>query len=262
VYALDRTHPLAEDLDWLPRELKALRWGATGASWLTLTGLAIAATVASAGALTQLAALVAAGGFFAGRRMARRLVLRRLERLAHGRLDLVRPGIEAQGRLIHVSGRVSAPSTLPSFLHAIPAVYRRMTFRFGHTRFLHEAAVDFDLVDGDGQRLRVHVDGARLFVPPARELADYPLGLFTGRALPASLARVLGPDGAHAAKRGKAIAAAEVVLQADTLVDVVGYKTETIDAQAGSRVGRSPPTRVALCAGRIPLIVTPRPPPS
>jgi hypothetical protein len=260
VYQLDRTHPLRDDLDWLPRELKALRWSTTGATWAGATGLALAATIASAGMLAHVAAGAAAAGLYAGARLGRSLTRRRLERLARGRLDLVRVGGATEGRLVHVAGRVIARANLPSFLHAVPSVYRRMSFRLSGTRFVHEAAVDFDLVDAAGERLRVHVAGARLFVPAPRDLADYPAALFTRPDLPPSLAAVLGPRGAEIAGRRASVPAAEIALCAGALVDVIGYKTETPDPTAEARMGRGPPMRPALQAGRVPLIVTPAAP--
>jgi hypothetical protein len=256
MHALDRTHRLRQDLDWLPRELKLLRWSATGACWVGVTGTAVAVTLASAGMLAHVAAVAAAGGIYAGGRFGRSLMLRRLGRLAHGGLDLVRLANEAEGHLVHVSGRIRADKTLPSFLHRIPAVYRRMTFQLGRSRFIHEAAVDFDIVDTAGARLRVHVDSARLLVPPTRDLADYPAALFAGGAMPPSLARVLGAHAVRAARDSEAIPSAELLLEPGSFVEVIGYKTETIDPVAGARVGRAPPMRVALRSGRIPIIIT------
>jgi hypothetical protein len=245
-----------EDLDWLPRELKRRRWTTTAACWVGATTLATAATVVSGGALAHLGVLLAAGGIVAGGRLGRSRMLQQLEQLGHGSLDLVRLGAEPEGRLVHVSGRVSAQTTLPSFLHGVPAVYRRMTFRLGGTRFIHEAGVDFDLVDAAGVRLKVQVAGARLFVPPPAELADYPATLFTESALTRSLVYALGRN---ATREVQVVPSAEVLLRPDTNLDVIGYKTEAVDPSIGSGIGRSLPMRVALRAGRIPVILTPRP---
>ncbi|MBC8133251.1 MAG: hypothetical protein H7X95_09755 [Deltaproteobacteria bacterium] len=262
MYTLDRTHRLRADLDWMPRELKALRWSVTGACWVGATGLAVAATIGSGGALAHVAAVAAAGGLYGGARAGRAMMLRHLGQLAHGLKDLDKIDRQAEGRLIHVSGRVSAVETLPTFLHGVPSVYRRMTFRLGHSHYVHEGAVDFDLVDDAGSRLHIHVDDARLFVPPARALADYPASLFTSRPQPPSLAAVVS---AHVARAGATAAAAsiasgEVMLPVDARVDVIGYKTESIDPVAGTSVGRGPPLRVALRSGRIPVIISPHAP--
>jgi hypothetical protein len=257
VYDLDRTHPLGHDLDWLPRELKLLRWGVSAGAWVGITGLAVATTALSGGALANLSVLGAVGGIYASGRFARALMLRRLGRLARGRLEIVRLGAEPEGRLAHVTGRVLATASRPSFLHGVPAVYRRLVFRLGGTRYIHEAAVDFEVVDGDGERLRVHVNGAHLFLPPSRELADYPAALFTERPPAPSLSRVIGARGERFT-HARTVLAAEWVLAPDAEVDVIGYKTETPDPTAFTRAGRGPPMRVALRSGRIPLIVTPR----
>jgi len=256
VYTLDRTHRLGDDLSWLPRQLKALRWSTAGLCWVGTSGVALAATVASGGALAHLAAIATAGGIYAGSRLGRALMLRRLGRLARGDVDLARLAAESEGLLVHMSGRVSASETLPSFLHDRPAVYRRMTFRLGHRHFIHEAAVDFDIVDAAGSRLRVHVDDARLFAPPAKELADYPATLFTDRRLPPSLLPVFSTAAAQGARDAGVVPSAELVLRADAPVDIIGYKTEAIDPVAGTRIGRGPPLRVALRSGRIPLIIS------
>jgi hypothetical protein len=169
----------------------------------------------------------------------------------------VRLGAEPEGRLAHVTGRVIAAAWQPSFLHGVHAAYRRLVFRLGGAHYIHEAAVDFELVDAEGERLRVHVNAAHMFASPRRELADYPATLFTARPLPPSLARVIGDRGERFAA-ARVVPAAESVLMPGAEVDVIGYKTETPDPAASARAGRGPPMRVALRSGRLPLIVTPR----
>jgi hypothetical protein len=254
---LDRTQPLAQELAWLPPELRAIRWSMWGLS-AGLAGLGVAVTVASGGILAYLAALGAAGGALATGGLGRSLMLRRLERLAHGQLDLVRLGAEREGQLIHVVGRIAvARRSLQGLLHRVPGVYRRMTFRLGRQRHLHEAAVDFDLVDATGERISVLVDGARLCVPPPQELVDYPADVLAGQTLPPSLDGLIRPHLARLRERGRGLPAVESVLRAGALVDVVGCKTERVDPRVGSAVGRRPPMRPALASGRIPLIITP-----
>ena len=73
--------------------------------------------------------MTGAAGVYAGGRLGRAFMLRRLARLARGRLDLVRVGTLGEGYLAHVAGRVAAPpETLRGFLHGTPGVYRRMDF--------------------------------------------------------------------------------------------------------------------------------------
>ena len=258
---LDRTQLLRQELDWLPPELRAVRWSMWGLS-AAFAGLGLAVTVASGGLLAYLAAVGAAGGALATGGLGRSLLRRRVERLAHGQLDLVRLGAEREGRLTHVVGRIAvAGVSLAGLLHGVPGVYRRMTFRLGGQRYLHEAAVDFDLVDGGGERIAVLVDGARLCVPPPGELVDYPPEVLAGQALPGSLEGLLRPQLARLRARGRGLPAAESLLRPGAAVEIVGCKTERVDPTVGSAAGRRPPMRPALRSGRIPLIISPAAPP-
>jgi hypothetical protein len=255
-YHLDRTLPLGRDLDWLPGPIKARRWWTTSATWAATAGLATAVTVASLGALAPIAAVAAVGGFLAGDRAGRARMRRGLERLARGRLDLLRLGASAEDDLVHVTGRVTAVTTLTSVLHGVPGVYRRMTFRHGWRRYLHEAAMDFDLVGGDGERIRVHVSGAHLLAPASRDLAEYPTAVLASRALSPALQSLWGDDGRGLTRRDQPVPAAEVVLGAGAMVEIIGHKTRTIDPTAQSP-NREPPMRTALRSGQIPLIIAP-----
>lgn len=253
---MERTHPLGDDLNWLPRELKVGRWSVTGASWAGSVAAAGALTIASAGLLVHVAALTGAAGVVAGGRLGRAFMLRRLDRLARGRLDLIKVGTLEEGQLAHVAGRVEASETLAGFLHGVRCVYRRMLFRWRGRRSVHEAAVDFDVVDASGARLRVEVDDARLLIPARKETAAYPESLFAQAELPASLRAAFGAE-RPTDTPGRVIEAAEQVLQPGTTVQIIGYKTETVDPLGGVRVGRAPPTRPALRSGRVPLLITP-----
>ncbi|HET6149335.1 MAG TPA: hypothetical protein VFH68_17495 [Polyangia bacterium] len=147
---------------------------------------------------------------------------------------------------------------MATVLHQVPAVYRRLTFRHRWRRWLHEAAVDFDLVDASGAYIRVHVDGARLFAPAARQLADYPVATLASRPLCPSLEAVWGAGAANLGPMGGALAAAEIALAPGALVEIIGEKTATVDPTAArSPGGRAPPLRAALRSGQIPLIITP-----
>jgi hypothetical protein len=252
---LDRTLPLSEELAWLPPELRAVRWSVWGVSAL-LAGLGVAVTVASGGLLAHLAALGAAGGVLASGRLGRTLMRRRLEQLARGRLDLVRLGAEREGRLVHLVGRVDlVGAPLAGLLHGVPGVYRRMTFRLGGRRYLHESAVDFDLVGATGERVSVLVEGARLFAPAPADLVDYPVTPFAGKP-PPSLAYLFGEQLLEPDHRGP-LQAAELVLRPGDEVEIVGEKTSKVDPSAVAPIARLPPMRAALRSGRIPLIITP-----
>lgn len=257
---MERTHPLGQDLDWLPRELKLGRWSVTGASWAGSLAAAGALTIASAGLLVHLAAVTGAAGIYAGGRLGRAFMLRRLDRLARGRLDLVRVGTLGEGQLAHVAGRVAAPpDTLPGFLHGIPGVYRRMVFQWERRRFVHEAAVDFDVVDATGARIKIEVDDARLLIPAMKELASYPASLFARPDPPPSLDAIIGRHRTSPATIGT-VEAAEFVLPVGAPVQVIGYKTDAVDPALGTRVGHGLPMRPALRSGRVPLLITPSAP--
>jgi hypothetical protein len=258
VYPLDRTRPLSRELDWVPAGLKARRWWTSGVAWAATAGAATAVAVASMGTLAHLAALGAVGGFVAGDRAGRARLRRGLERLAHGRLDLARLDAAGEGHLVHVAGRIASSAPFASFLHQVPTVYRRMTFRHRWRRWLHEAAVDFDLVDAAGAYIRVHVDGGHLFAPAARELADYPVAALTSRPLSPSLVALWGAGAAGLVAPGGVLSAAEIALAPGALVEIIGEKTGTVDPTAApSPGGRAPPMRAALRSGRVPLIITP-----
>lgn len=258
---MERTHPQGADLDWLPRELKVGRWSVTGASWLGSVAAAGALTIASAGLLVHLAALTGAAGVVAGGRLGRAFMLRRLDHLARGRLDLIRVGTLEEGQLAHVAGRVEARETLRGLLHGVPGVYRRLLFRWGGRRYVHEAAVDFDVVDAAGARLRIEVDDARLLVAAGKETASYPESLFARAELPPSLRAAFGAD-PPSTRTNRVVEAVEHVLRPGMQVQVIGYKTEAVDPTMGTRLGRALPTRPALRSGRVPLLITPTPPPA
>lgn len=253
---MERTHPLGHDLDWLPRELKVGRWSVTGASWAGSVAAAGALTIASAGLLVHVAAVTGAAGMYAGGRLGRAFMLRRLDRLARGRLDLIRVGELEEGQLAHVAGRVVATDTLVGVLHGVRGVYRRLVFQWRGRRYVHEAAVDFDVVDASGTRLKVEVDDARLLIPARKETASYPEALFARGELPASLRETFGRD-PPSPRTNRTVEAVEHVLQPGTAVQIIGYKTDAVDPTLGARVGHALPMRTALRSGRVPLLITP-----
>jgi len=253
---MERTHPLGQDLDWLPRELKIGRWSVTGASWAGSVAAAGALTIASAGLLVHVAAVTGAAGLYAGGRLGRAFMLRRLDRLARGRLDLIHVGELEEGQLAHVAGRVVATDTVAGVLHGVRGVYRRLVFHWHGRRYVHEAAVDFDVVDAAGTRVKVEVDDARLLIPARKETASYPEALFARAELPASLREAFGRD-PPSPRTNRTVEAVEHVLQPGTAVQILGYKTDAVDPAMGARVGHALPMRTALRSGRVPLLITP-----
>lgn len=261
MYALERTHSARHDLDWLPPHLKALRWTVAGTISASLVGGLIGAGMFAPWALVlyaKLAALVAAGGVFAGDRLARRLMRAQLRRLAHGSADLRRLASEADGELVHVRGRVRARDTLAGFLHGTPGVFRRMAFVLDGKPMVHEAAVDFAVTAG-GEEAIVQVARARILVPQ-EDPADYPADKFLAPSLPPSLMAatlMLRARLQHKVPR-RPISAAEFVLRDGDEVELVGYKTRTIDQTVATRLSRDTPMRATLRSGKVlPLLITP-----
>src|SRR5438046_1699774 len=104
--AFERTHLLRDDLNWLPRWLKAVRWTVAGGFWTAALGAAVglaAAVPDQAFFLTTYggAALVA-GGLYTGDKVARSVLRKRLARLAHGDVDIKRLKNQPDGELVHV----------------------------------------------------------------------------------------------------------------------------------------------------------------
>jgi hypothetical protein len=260
---MERTHLLRHDLDWLPPGYRAVRWVVAGGLWTTMVGgiigLGLVAHV-PVYAFGKGLAILAAGGAVAGDRAARGVLRGRLRKLARGAVDLSRLPAEPDGELVHVSGKVRA-------LGADKAVYRRIVFSFdGQTRAVRETAQDFWLV-GEGEPVLVEVGDARLLAdgaatklppddPRARELEEL------ARPLSNILRRVIE----HRDKRrmkGKKIGKVrvnEMALRDGDEVEILGYKTRTIDPSVSMRLERDTPYRAALRGGKsLPLLIAPRP---
>src|SRR5689334_2926354 len=99
---MERTHLARHDLDWLPPSMKAVRWTVAGAIWAGL-GAAAVATI-TLGKIQPYfwgkgIALLGASGYYAGDRVARGVLRRRLGRLARGAVDLARLAREQDGEL-------------------------------------------------------------------------------------------------------------------------------------------------------------------
>lgn len=267
MYPLERTHLLRDDLTWLPAGLRALRWSVAGAIWTGVVGGVLTAAALGPGLVIVLGkgvALLAVGGAYLGDRAARAALKARLGRLARGQVRLDALAREPDGELIHVRGRVRAYGVLPGFLHGAPAVYRRMIFVLGGSKVVHEAAVDFGLVDEAGELITVSVARSRLLLPGGgadADRADYPdLPRFLELPLPPSLGRTVERARLRLERGGAApVSACEFLVRDGDEVEIVGYKTRVVDPTVGMRLERETPTRAALRSGReLPLLITPR----
>jgi hypothetical protein len=261
--ALDRTVRARQDLDWLPPSFKAIRWVVAGAIWTGVGGLLTALIVFAKHGLYFYGkgiALLFAGGYVAGDRAARAVLRGRLSKLAHGHIDLNTLKQEPDGELVHVRGRVKARETLCGVLDdETRAVYRRVVFNVGSERWVHEAAVDFQLVDDSGEAVRVEVEGAHLVAPePKRRRIE-------GERARAIFDLTLDPElratsaGITIGRSDKgSIVAGEIMLRDGDEVEVVGYKTRSVDPTIEMRLERDTPMRATLRSGReLPLIVSP-----
>lgn len=274
--ALVRTHDASHDLDWLPprlRLLRAIRWLAGGGVIAGFIALAVLTHGSgSIGGMAYFIGLLAAAAFYGGDQIARGIIRRRLDRLARGLGDLRLLGREADGELVHVRGRVRALKTLDGFLDgdrpgdrrggaAGPrrGVFRRMVVVHQGARMVHEAAVDFQVIDDSGERVTVLVEGARLLAPEPR-LRPLPAEDLTRLAaldLPSRFARLVA-DLRDRHRRGKRITtprAGELLLVDGDPVALVGYKTRLVDPSIAT-LERETPMRPTLRSGReMPLLI-------
>jgi hypothetical protein len=156
---------------------------------------------------------------------------------------------------------VRARGTVEAFLDHAPAVFRRMVFHLdARSPVIHEAAVDFELVDGRGEAIAVEVEGARLLVQPPRARMEYAAEQFLALPLPSALSRPFGAVTIRRLNKAKGVRAAEVLLRDGDEVEVVGYKARRIDPTVASRLERDTPMRATLRSGRLlPLLISPRP---
>jgi hypothetical protein len=167
-------------------------------------------------------------------------------------VNLARLAQEPDGALVHVRGHVRAVQTLPGLMAPLPAVYRRLAFSAYGKGFFHEAAVDFMLVNPNGEAIAVHVDGARLLapVPPLRAL----VGDEIDRVDRLPFAPLVGLK----QTRAKDLRGGEMLLQDGAAVEVIGYKSRIVDPTVSARLERETPMRAVLRSGRqLPLLIAP-----
>ncbi len=262
---MERTHLARHDLDWLPPSMKAVRWTVAGTIWTALGG-ATAATLAFAKVHPYvygkgLWALIA-GGYYAGDRAARAVLRRRLHKLARGAIDLARLAREQDGELVHVRGTVRAKQQVEPLLGGDGGVYRRAVLVIAGTRLVHEAAIDFSLVDATGEPVTVLADGARLLAdePKRRALVSDEVRRVAALPLPAAPAARVQQwlEREARGKRTGGVEGGEVLLRDGDAVQVVGYKTRVVDPTVASRLERDTPMRATLRSGaELPLLIAP-----
>jgi hypothetical protein len=259
---LDRTVKARHDLDWLPPSFKAVRWSVAGTLWAgmaTLLGGALVFAKPGFFIYGKGIAVLFAGGYYAGDRAARAVLRGRLSKLAHGQLDLRRLSREADGELVHVRGRIKASKTIASVLDDSPVVYRRVVFGIGADRWVHEAGEDFHLVDDTGEMALIDVSGARLIAPDGkRRKVDGELSRqVTELTLEPGSRNRTDPALRVSRKDRSAITCGEVLLRDGDQVQIVGYKSRTVDPTVASRLERDTPMRATLRSGKeLPLLIS------
>jgi hypothetical protein len=263
--AFERTHLLRNDLDWLPRWLKAVRWVVQGGVWTGTFGAAVAMVAAAPEQVfftANGAAALLAGGIYAGDRLARSMLRKRLTRMAHGDVDIKRLKNEPDGELVHVKGRVRVRERLQGKLGG-SGVFRRLRLKVGDQQVVHEAAADFDLIDESGEMIVVQVAGARLVAPDPElvPLAGDVIALLTSLKLPPKAA-VAASEWEFRCKSGlplTPVSAVETLLSDGQAVEVVGYKSRMVDPTIVERLERETPLRATLRGGReLPLLIAPK----
>jgi hypothetical protein len=280
-----RFHLQKQDLDWLPPNLQMVRKVVSRTIWTGAIGAGVASIALPhlhlAGLVGGFTKAMFVGGVFAGDRAARSLLRRRLIKLTHGQLDLSRLRQEPDGELVHVRGRVRAGRHLPGvFDPSVRAVYRRLRLFLGDElpvlRWIHEAAVDFSLVDERGEAVTVQVQGARLVVADPklvrlgdcdpeveRILALLPMAANAHAWLARRDARVQrGKPLLRSPARGHwrgdfRLAVGEALLRDGDEIEVVGYKSRVVDPTLAARLERDIPLRATLRSGReLPVILS------
>ncbi len=260
--ALQRTHLLKDDFDWLPKSSKRIRWISTGVG--AALACAAGAFIPGAGFATLLgfgkmwAIMVATSTITLTPQALAARRRRRVRKMAHGQIDLRRLKREPDGQLVHVVGRIRARQTLPSILTGEPVVFRRTVVQADAKPFrrpplslpvVYEAAFDFGLVDESGEEVLLDVADARLIVSDEK-FQKLPAG--------AALERVwaLVSESPEQSKRPSLRVSEVVVLDGDR-VEVVGYKTRVVDVSVAERMERDTPLRATLRSGaESPLLIT------
>jgi hypothetical protein len=248
---MSRTHRLRDDLAWVPRGARRTSRLIRGGTWVAVAGGAVGAITAAplaAAILWKLAVVGGAGTIAVGEQAARAALRRQLARMAAGELALADLDARPEGELVQVRGtiEVEPDEVLRGLLIDATGVYRRTVFQARGT-WVHEAAVDFTLVDDSGARIRIEAAGAR-WLTPQRELVTYPGERFARDDAPAKVGQLVAGR--------QTVEAIERVLPVGTKVQIVGYKTTTADATGAARDYRVPPQRATLQSGPdLPLVI-------
>ena len=248
---VERTHKLRRDRDWLPASVRRTGWLVSGMVWGG-AGAAVAGAVVVAPAVLLLWKGILLGGVgaaIAGERAGHAMFRRELARLTRGEVELADVGKRDEGELVVVRGTIESAVSLTGVLRDSAGVYRRMIFAAGAT-WVHEAATDFALIDERGNRILIQAGGAR-WMAPSRELMTYPAARFDRDDVAPRVRELVR------AAEEPTIEASERVLTLGTTVQIVGYKTVSVDPTGEAAGYRLPPQRATLRSGPdLPLVIT------
>ncbi len=260
---MHRNHLAQDDLDWLPERYRLLRGAVVGSVWSAIGGSFVALILSGAHVVVfgKLFVVLGAAGYWLGDRAAKGLIGARLGKLARGQVDLARLSNQEDGELLHVRGTVRAERTLPGLCSPDPGVYRRTRVAFGEVQVIDEEAVDFQLVDAEGNAIAIETGNARLLVHDPK---------LSGWAEPEQLFPLAGPPAAarvvaryqQALARGRRrglppIQAGEVMLRPGDVIEAVGYKSRKVDPTVVDRLARETPMRATLRGGKdLPVILS------
>lgn len=232
--------------------MRRVGWAVSGSIWAGLAAATIGSVLAAPALFVFWKPLTLGGLGVAvlGQRAGRFAFRRQLSKLTRGEVPLNELRAHGEGELACVRGRIEATSTLTGLLHGTPGVYRRLVFDADGV-WIHEAAVDFSLVDRDGNRILVQAAGARWLAEP-RERMEYPVARLFAAGVPHEV-----QDRARRSTYPTKIDASERVLEVGAEVQIVGYKTASADVTGDVSDYRSPPTRATLRSGDdLPLVIT------
>ncbi len=264
---LSRTFLEKRELDWVPRELRRIRWlaGPVGVASVAAAagGVLAALPLAEAAAmLFSMGLYLGAGGigvgYLADRRVLRPILRGRVRRLAGGELDLRNLRSSKDGELVHVRGTVKAGEAVASVLDPTKnGVYRRIRQNVDGTCVLHEDARDFWLVDGTGEQIRIEIGESR-FVAPGPELPWREVDRATYLALLDRVSEAVIPMGKVLQQsRTKMLHVGELLVTDGATVDLIGWKTRVPDFSIEERLARETPMRNTLRGGgSLPLLVS------
>lgn len=255
-----RLHAAKDDLDWLPKNYRLLRNVIVGSVWATIGGGLAAGMMFGAHVFVfgKVFVMIGAGGYWLGDRVSKSVVSSRLAKLASGQVDLARLSNSDDGDLVHVRGTVRATSKVEAMLGGVAGVYRRVRASIGERVLIEEQAVDFELVDAEGNAIVVEADRARWLVND-RILETVSLDQLQAFYDDAKVDKMISNPRRRFgfSSRSNTYKATEAMLCHGDEVEVVGYKSRKVDQRMANRMERETPMRATLRGGKeLPVMIS------